>query len=142
MIRSTSSEAYRQIKVEGLLSKMKWEAYNILFQHGPMTASELLKKARETYGQKSLRDNYQKRLGELRDVGVVSEVRTRACAVTGRNVIEWDVTDRLPVKLKRETRKSYACEEHHFFVISKDQKNCSAGHESLFPCKIRRVVFK
>ena len=105
MARLTSIETYRQIHSEGLLSQMRLETYSLLYAHGPMTASELLVKGRDIHGMKSQRDNYQKRLGELRDAGVVYEVRERKCTITGRNVIEWDVTDNLPTKLTTKPKR-------------------------------------
>ena len=34
-------------------------------------------------------------------MGVIYEVRTRECSITGKNVIEWDLTDKLPTKIKK-----------------------------------------
>jgi hypothetical protein len=39
-----------------------------------------------------------KLLSQLRDLGVVYEKNERKCNVTGRVVIEWDLTDKLPIK--------------------------------------------
>jgi hypothetical protein len=39
-----------------------------------------------------------KLLSQLRDLGVVYEKEERKCNVTGRVVIEWDLTDKLPIK--------------------------------------------
>jgi hypothetical protein len=39
-----------------------------------------------------------KLLSQLRDLGVVYEKTERKCNVTGRVVIEWDLTDNLPIK--------------------------------------------
>jgi hypothetical protein len=39
-----------------------------------------------------------KRISELRDLGVIYEKSIRRCKVTGKNVIEWDLTDKLPIK--------------------------------------------
>lgn len=140
-MRTTSLEVYHQIKQEGLLSKMRWLVYEDVFQNGPCTSAQSFKRIIGSNGSRSLTQS-RARFTELRDMGAFKELGTTRCPVTGRKAILWDVTSKAPTQLKRETRKSYACEEHHFFVISKDQKNCSAGHESLFPCKIRRVVFK
>ena len=45
-----------------------------------------------------------KRISELRDRGVIYEKDVRPCKVTGRNVIEWDLTDRLPVNIKNSNK--------------------------------------
>ena len=44
------------------------------------------------------------RFTELRDLGVIYEKDVRPCKVTGRNVIEWDLTDRLPVNVKNTNK--------------------------------------
>jgi hypothetical protein len=89
-VRKTSIEVYHKIKAEGLLSKMRFAVYEELFLRGPMTGKEL-DKALGT-------DSAHKRLSELKALGVVedSEPRTRSCEVSGENVVEWDVTGRLP----------------------------------------------
>lgn len=44
-----------------------------------------------------------KLLSQLRDLGVIYERTERVCNITGRVVIEWDLTDRLPVNSKAPT---------------------------------------
>ena len=44
------------------------------------------------------------RFTELRELGVIYEVRNRKCTITGMNVIEWDLTDRLPVTVKNTNK--------------------------------------
>ena len=41
------------------------------------------------------------RLGELRDIGVVTELGTVSCPITGRRVILWDVTSKLPTNFEK-----------------------------------------
>jgi ribonuclease D len=88
MTRRTSAAAYAQIEREGLLNKLQFKVYRVLYQCGPLTGRELNAEMRSTDGHK--------RLSELRDRCVIYEVRERACSVTGLKAIEWDVTDRLP----------------------------------------------
>ena len=106
MTRQTSMEVFKQIRDGGLLSRMRLETYQLLFDHGPMTAGELYTKARSELGNDSLRDNHQKRLPELRDMGVVKEIGTKLCAATGQNVILWDVTENLPSGLPKKVPKN------------------------------------
>jgi len=101
-VRRTSLEAYTQIKESGLLSGRRWQVYDALYHHGPCTASELFYKMRNM--RNPSHSNVTTRLGELRDMGVAYEVRERLCSITGRNVIEWDVTERLPVKFEKTKR--------------------------------------
>lgn len=102
MIRDTSTEAYNYLTREGILSRRRREAYKLLFKKGPGTASEIC------WGDVN-RDlpnqNFITRLGELRDMGLASEIETRQCKRTGKTAIVFDVTSRMhPLKLtKRET---------------------------------------
>lgn len=89
--RRTSREAYHEIADRGLLSAARWKVYNWLYHDGPLTGSELNGRALDS-GTPGL----HKRLSELKDLGVVCEVRERKCKVTGRTAIEWDVTEHLP----------------------------------------------
>ena len=92
--RSTSSQAWKQINEQGLLPKMRLDVYNWIYSNGPATAREI---------ERGTNRHANKRLSELRLQGVIQETRTRICNVTGRSVIEWDVTDSLPRSWKRET---------------------------------------
>lgn len=49
---------------------------------------------------------FNTRLSELRDMGVAYEVKTMKCPVSGREVIQWDVTTSLPTPLKKRIRKT------------------------------------
>ena len=117
MARLTSIRVYREIERNGLLSRRRWEVYKILFEHGPLTAIEVISRSGSLGG---IRNGMGSRLSELRSVGAVYEVGTRRCSVTGHNVILWDVTDRLPLKAKpvalRKSRKKL--EEENFKLRS------------------------
>ena len=92
--RQTSIDCFNQIKSEGLLSKRRLQVYESIFNYAPCTASEV-------FNDKNLKTNQSGRFTELRDLGVIYEKGERLCRVTGRNVIEWDLTDRLPVNVKK-----------------------------------------
>ena len=94
--RETSIQCYNQIKESGLLSKRRLEVYEALLASAPCTSSEAIKNA----GTKSGVFGVSSRFTELRDLGVIYEVRVRECTITNRNVIEWDLTDKLPIKTK------------------------------------------
>ncbi len=99
--RQTSIDCYHKIKEEGLLSKMRLNMLEAIFNNSPCTASEAFK----ALGCKT---NQSGRITELKELGVIHEVQTRICNVTGRNVIEWDLTDKLPkdIRLLKSTKKS------------------------------------
>jgi len=101
-IRQTSIDCYHQIKKEGLLSKKKLQVYEALIDIAPCTAQEL-----ESYLNKNInvRGGW-KLLSVLREQGAVVELGSRKCNITGRNVIEWDVSDKLPNKLPNKLTKN------------------------------------
>jgi hypothetical protein len=86
---------YNQIKAEGLLSKLRLATHYAMLYSAPCTAGEL-----QIYIDKNeIKVKHAwKLLSQLRDLGVVYEKTERKCNVTGRLVIEWDLTDNLPIK--------------------------------------------
>ena len=95
--RQTSIDCYNKIKQEGLLSKRRLEVYEALLSTAPCTSSEAIRNAKTTFGVFGV----SSRFTELRDLGVIYEKGEKKCSITGRNVIEWDLTDRLPVNVKK-----------------------------------------
>ena len=99
-MRQTSIDCYNQIKEQGLLSNMRFKVYEAILKEAPCTASEVQHSINYNNGGRDC----MKRISELRDRGVICEVRTRECRITGKNVIEWDLTDRLPVNVKSSNK--------------------------------------
>lgn len=95
-IRQTSINCYNQIKAEGLLSKRRLQTLQALIKIAPCTATELQNSMDYNDGGRDC----MKRLSELRDLGVIYEKTERNCKITGRVVIEWDLTDKLPINSK------------------------------------------
>ena len=98
--RQTSIDCYTQIKQEGLLSKRRLEVYEALLSTSPCTSSEAIRNAKTTFGVFGV----SSRFTELRDLGVIYEKGEKKCSITGRNVIEWDLTDKLPVNIKKTNK--------------------------------------
>jgi len=96
--RETSIACYNKIKEDGLLSTRRLEVYEAILKNAPCTTNEALK---DVY---SGSHGVGSRTTELRDVGVIYEKDVRPCRVTGRNVIEWDLTDKLPITLKNNIK--------------------------------------
>ena len=93
--RATSINCYNQIKKEGLLSKLRLRTLNAMLYSAPCTAGEL----QNYIDQNQIQVKHAwKLLSQLRDLGVVYEKSERKCKVTDRLVIEWDLTDKLPIK--------------------------------------------
>ena len=97
-IRQTSIGCYRQIKSEGLLSKMRFEVYSALLSMGKPSTT------REVYETMNVIKQEATRFTELRKLGVIYEVQNRKCTITGRTSIEWALTDRLPINVKNNNK--------------------------------------
>ena len=113
MIRKTSVEAYNNIKESGILSRMRMMCYNLLYQHGPATANQLMKIAKESNPNLSHQsiESIGRRLSELVKINVAQELGEVVCPVTNRKVILWDVTDQLPIKLEKKKTKNQIIKE-------------------------------
>ncbi len=99
--RQTSIDCYNKIKQEGLLSNMRFKVYEAILRKAPCTSGEAF--AIMTTKENQISQS-RARFTELRDLGVISEKGEKKCSITGRNVIEWDLTDRLPVNLKNTNK--------------------------------------
>lgn len=95
-VRQTSIDTYRRIESEGLLSDMRWRVYCVLYDHGPATRAEVMKRL-EHPGMVRQPDIYN-RLSDLRARRVATVVGERECSITHNRCQLWDVTDQLPVK--------------------------------------------
>lgn len=102
MTRRTSIETYHAIKDNGLLSELRWRVYDLLFHHGPLTQMELCRKNADPGVQDR---SLMPRFAELEKMGVIEVIGERICTITGRMVLVWDVTDRLPVKWDKPKRQ-------------------------------------
>lgn len=111
MVRRTSIAVYRRIKAEGLLSKMRFAVYRVLFYYGPMTRAEIVKHL-STPGTARQPDIYN-RLSDLRKMKAADVVGTRTCSVTGNTCQLWDVTDRIPEKVERDRSQLEILEEEN-----------------------------
>lgn len=102
--RQTSIDCYNEIKENGLLSKKRLQVYTAILQNAPCTSGEAF--ATMTTKENQISQS-RARFTELRELGVIYEKGVRKCRITGRNVIEWDLTDRLPkdIKLSNNSKK-------------------------------------
>lgn len=104
MTRQTSAETYYKIEQDGLLKGLRLEVYRALFKNGPMTQMETCR----AINNPSIQDrSLMPRFAELKQMGVISEVKERPCRITKRNTIEWAITENLPIKIvqKKELTK-------------------------------------
>ena len=99
--RQTSIDCYNQIKEQGLLSNMRFKVYEAILKKAPCTSGEAF--ATMTTKENQISQS-RARFTELRNLGVIYEKGEKQCSITGRNVIEWDLTDRLPINIKNPNK--------------------------------------
>jgi predicted transcriptional regulator len=106
--RRTSIETYHAIKEEGLLSKLRFQVYDIIYKNQPITISEIIRRAsREVTNTGS----FTGRISELERMGVIESAYEGDCPITGRNVNFWVTTNELPKKLEKEKTKTEIIKE-------------------------------
>tara|TARA_R100000541_G_scaffold53821_1_gene62093 strand:+ start:247 stop:663 length:417 start_codon:yes stop_codon:yes gene_type:complete len=98
--RQTSIDCFNKIKQDGLLAKRRLETYEAIFKKAPCTRQEAL----ENTNPLNALSLSAARFTELRRLGVIYEKAIKKCRITSRNVIEWDLTDRLPIDFKKNTK--------------------------------------
>jgi len=99
--RQTSIDCYNKIKEQGLLSNMRFKVYEAILKKAPCTSGEAF--ATMTTKENQISQS-RARFTELRELGVIYEKGEKQCSITGRNVIEWDLTDKLPVDFKSSNK--------------------------------------
>lgn len=104
MPRQTSMQAYAQIENEGLLSQRRLEVYQALFKCGPATSAEVFKHLSD-FNRRGIISQSRARFTELRELGVIDELGTRKCGVTGREAIVWGVNGKLPTERQKPPTK-------------------------------------
>ena len=102
MVRQTSLHAYNQIRDNGLLSKRRWEVYDVLFHNGPLTHLELA----ERYVPGTQPRNVQPRVSELENLKVVVCVGHKVDDRTKMVNMLWDVTDCIPAIPEKKKSKN------------------------------------
>ena len=95
-----------RLKAKGLLSKKRFQVYEILYNSGPLTAAQVSNLWEAKFGKLPNSETIRPRLTELRDRGVAAEKGTKICPIMGNRAILWDVTSNLPTKpIKKKTRR-------------------------------------
>ena len=127
MIRNTSVLAYNQIKEEGLLSKMRFYVYDLIFQHGPVNISQLIKISEGGGSGIINTGSISGRISELVDRGVIEEDYTGKCPLTGRQTIFWRITNSLPIELAPTIER-----KREFWILLDNTLWFSAGDNRIF----------
>lgn len=101
-MRQTSIDTYHAIKESGLLSKLRFTAYDCIYHHGPITQSECFNMiCHDPKGRINGHQSIAPRFAELKRFGVIEEAYVKPCNITGRKCIAWKVTGNLPAKPDR-----------------------------------------
>lgn len=132
-VRPTSIKSYEEIVETGWLGKAQEFVFNYLYHHGPATGAE------GDHSTHSVGGHFHKRLSELRDMGVVEEVGTCKCPVTGKDAVLWDITGRAPTgPYKRVNKRDQEMEELRQLVAKLQEENNQLRQELQrrnHPCK-------
>lgn len=103
MVRQTSIDVFHKIKDQGLVGRMQFLVYEIIFEKGPMTGGEVVA---ILTGGRGITSQARSRINELVKVGLVVEVGKRKCSVTGQVALLWDVTANLPTKPPKREKEA------------------------------------
>lgn len=90
MTRETSRKAFHELRDSGALKGRQLEALEALLKVGPATSGEVI----DHMGQTNV-NLWRARFTELQARGLIAEVGTRACKVSGRAGVVWDYTGRI-----------------------------------------------
>lgn len=113
MFRETSIEVYNQLKSEGALSRLRWIVYDHIFHNGPVTQRQAVLKLSNRMESNG---TFSSRFSELEKIGLLQILGKVVCEFTGRKVYQWDVTNKLPIKLEKEKRiKCPHCDGRGYF---------------------------
>jgi hypothetical protein len=109
--KQTSAETYYEIKNSGLLSTKRLQVYEILFEMGNLTGSQVSKIHRQKHPTNSMSEVVRNRLTELVQMGVVEELGIVKDPYNGREVTLYGTTNNLPKDLEiKKTRKQLHAE--------------------------------
>lgn len=96
MTKDTRIDAYIEIKENGLLSKRRFEVYEIIAKYGPINCRQIINWASK--GSVTNTGAFSGRLSELEKLGVIAEHHQGKCPITGHRTIFWVTTGKLPEK--------------------------------------------
>lgn len=105
MVNKTSLEAYQEIIRNGLLSKRRLQVYDIIFNHQPLTGSQVATVFKSQNSLNTNSENIRNRITELKEMGVVEECGYSVDPVTNMTVLNFKTTNKLPKKLIRKASK-------------------------------------
>jgi hypothetical protein len=105
--RLTSLEALEKIKASGLLPARQLQVLEILCLHGPLTAHEVVEKARATHPLAN-QTSFNARLSELERKGCVRCLeQTKPNPVSGMECYLWEALPNIPLPHKNKVLRHW-----------------------------------
>ena len=140
--RQTSIDCYKQIILEGLLSKRRLQVYEILLENGCLTGTEISILFKQKHFSSNHSEGIRNRVSELFERGVVYEKAIVECKSTGRKVTQWDLTDKLPIKIKNsnKTKKQRINDAINSFRVLYKKKDNSTTEDWKIVANLIKII--
>ena len=98
--KATSISTYNEIKNNGHLSAKRFQVYDLFYEFGNMTGSQVSKIYKSRFPSSKTSETIRNRITELVKMKVVDELGTTSCEDSGREVTLYGLNDNLPIKLE------------------------------------------
>ena len=98
--RKTSISTYNEIKNNGHLSAKRFQVYDIFYEFGNLTGSEVSNIYKSRFPSSKTSETIRNRITELVKMKVCEELGTTEDPNSGRTVMLFGITDNMPVKLE------------------------------------------
>ena len=116
-VRRTSIMVYNQILNNGLLSEKRMQVYQIIYDKGQLTGSQVAEIFKSKHPSSQHSESIRNRITELVKQGAVEIVGTAPCPITKNTVSLFETTDNLPVKIEKKMTKNQKVDEINKLVI-------------------------
>ena len=100
-MQQTSIKAFHEIKESGVLTDLRLKVFEIICEHGPMTANEMRHHADPTANS----GVFASRFSELERMDLIEKCGKRKCGTTGKTAIVWQITGRDAQPLPKQISK-------------------------------------
>lgn len=97
-MKATSIDTYNEIKQNGLLSEKRMRVYDIFYEFGNLTGTQVAMIYKNKFPSKSTSETIRNRITELVKMECVDELGEIYCPISKRNVTLFGLNDNLPKK--------------------------------------------
>ena len=106
------------------------QVYEVFLENGCLTGTEVSILFKRKHFSSNHSEGIRNRITELFDRGVVYEKGVVKCTFTGKNVIQWDLTDKLPLKIAlNKTKKQRLKEALDFLALMNQNRPFSSDED-------------